>query len=133
MVCLAGGRSERDCSLSELASNIPDQYQDVAQPAMNPHNSVTPEQISRWRRAGPRREQQPHLSLDQIEATAAELARIACDTAQALARHFHTAADSQTLVADLADTARYVRRGLDASDISPTIGVGRPGGIGSDQ
>ena len=139
VVCLAGGRSERACSLTELASNIPDRYKDVARPAMNPRNSATPEQISLWSRAGPGMEQRPQLALDQIEATAAEVARIACDTAQALARHFHTAHDSRTLaadiadIADIADTARHIRHRLDESHTAPTAAPDRPGDICPDQ
>lgn len=137
VVCLEGGRPERIHALDRLASKIPAPYRDVTQPAMDTENKTTPEEISLWHRAGPYSDQRPDLTLAQIEATAAELARIACDTATALARHFALADDARTLVADLADIVRVVRDGLDAPDISPTVerdqqGLHRPGGFGLD-
>ncbi len=118
VVCLVGGRPERIHSLDKLASKIPARYRDVTWPAMDPANRATPEEISLWHRAGPYSDQRPQLTLAQIEATAAELARIACDTAAALAGHFETADDSRSLADDLADTVRVVRDGLEASDIA---------------
>ena len=118
VVCLVGGRPERIHDLDRLAAKIPVQYRDVTWPAMDPSNRATPEEISLWHRAGPYSDQRPQLTLAQIEATAAELARIACDTAEALARHFETADDSRTLADDLFDTIQAVRDGLEASDIA---------------
>ena len=118
VVCLVGGRPERIHALDKLATKIPARYRDVTWPTMNPANNATPEEISLWHRAGPYSDERPQLTLAQIEATAAELARIACDTAAALARHFEKAHDARSLADDLADTIGAVRDGLDASDIA---------------
>ncbi|MDE0578249.1 MAG: nucleotidyltransferase domain-containing protein [bacterium] len=121
VVCLVGGSPERIHSLDRLAARIPSPYRDVTKPAMDPANKTTPEEISLWHRAGPYSDERPDLTLAQIEATAAELARIACDTAETLVRHFEAADDARTLVADIADTVGTVRVVLDGSGINPTI------------
>lgn len=135
VVCLVGGSPEKIHALDRLAAKIPAQYRDVTWPAMNPANKTTPKEISLWHRAGPYSGDRPDLTSAQIEATAAELARIACDTATALARHFEQADDARDLAAALADTVWAVRVCLDSADINPTIerdqpGLDRPGGIG---
>lgn len=137
VVCLVVGSPERIHALDRLAARIPSPYRDVTQLAMDPANTTTPEEISVWHRAGPYSDERPDLTLAQIEATAAELARIACDTAETLAHHFETADDARTIVADLTDTVRAVRGGLDAPGINPTFerdqpGLNRPDGIGLD-
>lgn len=137
VVCLVGGRPERIHDLNRLAAKIPAQFRDVTWPSMDPSNLATPEEISLWHRAGPYSDQRPQLTLAQIEAIAAELARIACETAEALARHFETADDSRQLADDLADTVRAVRDGLEASDIALTAErdlprLDHPGDVGLD-
>ncbi|WP_419919180.1 nucleotidyltransferase domain-containing protein [Candidatus Poriferisocius sp.] len=119
VACLLGLKPERIHSLSALAKNFPEEYLDVAQPALDPRNRVTPSAMTLWHTAGPYSNQRPALDLAQIEETAVELAGIAAATATALAAHFEGVPDASVLVSDIFHTVNQINTGLAAGDVGP--------------
>lgn len=117
VACLAGAKVERIHSLQHLAALLPPEYGDVTRPATDPHNRTKPSGITLWHTAGHYTARRPALSLDELEDAAIELARIASQTASALAAHFAGARDGATAAADLAHTAEQVETGLTTGDI----------------
>ena len=130
VACLLGAKAERIHSLQQLADSLPAEYADVIRPATDPQNHVKPSGITLWHTAGPYIAKRPALTLDEIEDTAIELARLANQTAAALAGHFTSDSDAKTAVADITHTVGQIHIGLSAGDIGQanrrTVGVDPP-------
>ncbi len=114
VICLTGTKAERTHSIAGLAEVIPNQYNNVTDPAMSRLNRIKPSAITLWHTAGPYSKARPALTLEEIEDTAIELAHMAHATAAALTTHF---ASHTKEVSDLAHIVTQTETDLAACDI----------------